>query len=82
MFEIAIIAESTEGGGEKFPFGTFFTSRGDPYAFTESERMLSLLLTIRLATSFCTRRTIPRVANICRDNFKFACFDFAGKCRA
>jgi len=50
MFEIAIIAESTEGGGEKFPFGTFFTSRGDPYAFTESERMLSLLLTIRLAS--------------------------------
>src|SRR3990167_3494202 len=42
IFSITSIAESTEGGGEKFPLDTFATIFGVPYAFTDRDRILFL----------------------------------------
>src|SRR3989338_9440057 len=52
-------AESTFGAGLNAPRGTVNSYFGTPYAFTESERMLSFFeRAMRSATSFCTRSVI------------------------
>src|SRR5438105_4115503 len=51
IFSMSKMAESTFGGGEKAPAGTVRTYLGEPYALTESDKILSFGLGMRLALS-------------------------------